>query len=624
MGLIDKNASVPMFDKQNRKNQGASLLSIIYASHWYWYEPKIDIEKRKDKLAHRLIAIFDIFKQESGSYGEEGKDVIDQFDSQYTIGHDMGIWIDSELHLSDYAKEVANNKVTVRNYITRVFLNLFVYLDGRYTHILHDVCDYLEKQSLTTLTTEDIMNALKIDGGTAREKTNIIYNYFLDTELFITTSEYNNDKVETNLFSGSFDNESTVNKTKKNKIVRGLIFAPGYSPQTVKKMCNLEYKGADADETRTKFKNKLTYSKYIAKPIKQNEEELSKQIKDPSFEYKNEVQQKNNNYLNALSNDESKMRSNTLQQIIYGPPGTGKSYGITNEIRSSYPNFDLTIDNPFVFRTTLHPEYTYNDFVGQIMPVVKDEKITYDFKPGIFTQALKAAILNINRDVYLILEEMSRANVAAVFGDIFQLLDRKNGVSEYRINHDLISKEINKSNQKIFLPSNFHIIGTVNTSDQNVYVMDTAFKRRFDFEYMDLEPITDSTGILNNYPMNFFNSNNTEISSDWIEFYQAFNNFIITRLNLSEDKQLGQFFIKFSDDIAHNKKAIYNKLLQYIWQDIHLVSYANTKLFTKEVDSFSKAHHLLKRSLEDNVPISIFSDEFLLSLSLLKDKEIDE
>lgn len=166
----------------------------------------------------------------------------------------------------------------------------------------------------------------------------------------------------------------------------------------------------------------------------------------------------------------------TLQLIYYGAPGTGKSYTVDNlnEIRS--------VPDEQIYRTTFHPEYTYSDFTGQILPVVKDGIITYDYQCGVFTNALKEAYKDSSKQVYLIIEEMSRGNVASIFGDIFQLLDRNDkNVSRYPIRNSVIAHEIpqiDDDDDLIYLPANFNIFGTVNINDQNVFVMDTAFKRR--------------------------------------------------------------------------------------------------------------------------------------------------
>ncbi|MFQ7385619.1 MAG: AAA family ATPase [Streptococcus salivarius] len=305
--------------------------------------------------------------------------------------------------------------------------------------------------------------------------------------------------------------------------------------------------------------------------------------------------------------------------IYYGAPGTGKSHNVSELIKNYYPSFNKTVseDSHFVFRTTLHPEYTYNDFVGQLMPVKKGENINYEFTPGVFSLALKKALINPQKYVFLVLEELSRANVASVFGDLFQLLDRKDGISEYSITNSLIANFVyakdsdpldkDYSNHKIFLPANLVIIGTVNTNDQNVFVMDTAFKRRFDWEYISTDPVGDN---LNNPEFEYQTSHTIK----WWDFYQKLNQFITSVMNLGEDKQIGQFFIHFKDDKEKNKKLIQNKLLQYLWEDVQKVSYAS-KLFSEEIKNFSDLYKKFGRGEK------IFSKEFL---ELLEDKTLSQ
>lgn len=170
-----------------------------------------------------------------------------------------------------------------------------------------------------------------------------------------------------------------------------------------------------------------------------------------------------------------------MQKIYYGAPGTGKSYEILKYLK------EKQISDEHIFRVTFHPEYTYSDFVGQILPTVKKNgEVSYDFAKGVFTLALEKAYQDTSKEVFLIIEEMSRGNCSAIFGDIFQLLDRDNvgtekGWSKYFINNPIIAKDIIAlTDDRIKLPANLSILGTVNTSDQNVFVMDTAFKRRFE------------------------------------------------------------------------------------------------------------------------------------------------
>lgn len=291
-----------------------------------------------------------------------------------------------------------------------------------------------------------------------------------------------------------------------------------------------------------------------------------------------------------------------LQVMYYGAPGTGKSYRIGSLIKESYPGYTEYDDNPYVFRTTIYRDYSYFDFVGNIMPVTKEGKVSYEFVPGIFTTALCAALRTQDRniDVYLILEEMSRGDIASIFGDIFQLLDRDDtGKSMYGINNKsiyeyLILNGAIKAGHKIIIPSNLHIIGTVNTSDQNVNVIDTAFKRRFDFKYIGVDPITvdpipvdgKDDEYVNNFDIKFTNSDTYE----WVKLYQAINHIIINDLGLAEDKQLGPFFLKDKDDDDANREQVADKLLHYLWQDVERVSYTGASLFDDSIKSFGQLY----------------------------------
>lgn len=290
-----------------------------------------------------------------------------------------------------------------------------------------------------------------------------------------------------------------------------------------------------------------------------------------------------------------------IQVMYYGAPGTGKSYRIASLIKESYPGYTEYDDNPYVFRTTIYRDYSYFDFVGNIMPVTKEGKVSYEFVPGIFTTALCTALRTQDRniDVYLILEEMSRGDIASIFGDIFQLLDRNDdGKSMYGINNKsiyeyLILNGVIKAGHKIIIPSNLHIIGTVNTSDQNVNVIDTAFKRRFDFQYIGVDPIHvkgKDDEYVNNFDIQFTDTDTYE----WVKLYQAINHIIINDLGLAEDKQLGPFFLKDKGNDDANREQVADKLLHYLWQDVERVSYTGASLFDDSIKSFSQLYSTFK------------------------------
>lgn len=320
------------------------------------------------------------------------------------------------------------------------------------------------------------------------------------------------------------------------------------------------------------------------------------------------------------------------EQIIYfGAPGTGKSHFVKEKLKG--------ISNDKIFRVTIHPELTYSDFIGQILPEpsATGSGVDFIFKEGPFTRALIEAFKDTNEKVFLVLEELSRGNVAAIFGDIFQLLDRDiYSVSKYPIkNKNIADKIVHIPTDEIFLPANFNIIGTVNINDQNVFPMDTAFKRRFEWEYISSSPAMDEYGnVLNelnnakiSIPIDKNNSNN--IITTWQSFYSALNIFITDKekgLGKSEDKQLGQFFIDFGDKLVSESHSniisiaedserkinniIRNKLLLYLWHDVQGNSSFNStiKLFSKQIRSFDD---LYSKYGKDKVFSNVFIEEFL-------------
>lgn len=358
----------------------------------------------------------------------------------------------------------------------------------------------------------------------------------------------------------------------------------------------------------------------------ENEKELFNKIENLYFQFNNQEIKVNHKIM-------------AENRLFYGAPGTGKSFNIQKFIRKNgLQDYKNKLEHPNVFRTTLHPESSYHDFAGQIMPVVTKDNdgkdlIKYDFKPQVFTVALERALEKRDEPVFLILEEMSRANVAAVFGDIFQLLDRdEDGRSEYLIDNELIQKYLNeqfsKKNiglnlSKIYIPHNLFIIGTVNTSDQNVFVMDTAFKRRFEFEYLDANYVAlDEAG----KPLNNFVFNIGKMNFSWINFIHNLNEFIVDDLNglgLTEDKQLGQFFIKFKlgdneltersivtnienqDNYSVNYDKLKGKLLQYLWNDVRGASYSEKSLFDSNIKSFGELYKKFEEKEQ------VFSKQFL-------------
>lgn len=264
-----------------------------------------------------------------------------------------------------------------------------------------------------------------------------------------------------------------------------------------------------------------------------------------------------------------------LQQIFYGAPGTGKSHKV-KEVTDS-------IAKEFVFRTTFHPDSDYSTFVGAYKPTMKqlpifnqqtgaqigvEDKIVYSFVPQAFLKAYVAAWQNLEQPVFLVIEEINRGNCAQIFGDIFQLLDRKKGVSEYPIKadqdiRDYLAKEFAGydldanilSGEELVLPANLHIWATMNTSDQSLFPIDSAFKRRWDWKYM---PIHDAG---ENWTIAL-----SDVEYDWWDFVEKINN-VIGNMTSSEDKKLGYFFCKACNGKI-NAETFVNKVVFYLWNDV--------------------------------------------------------
>lgn len=367
------------------------------------------------------------------------------------------------------------------------------------------------------------------------------------------------------------------------------------------------YRFASQDGTRGFSKFLLdNYNEYAVGDILKIEKNKHKYIvsivkkDDYAYEALSSLFQPKQNTIIVMDTDTNDAANNdciqyeyNIQRIFFGAPGTGKSYGVDRLISKCYPNINIK-DNPFVFRTTVYSDYSYYNFIGNIMPTSKDGEIGYEFKAGVFTQALAMAFEHIDKEIFLVIEEMSRGDIASIFGDIFQLLDRDDsGISDYSINNDLVSNYLNEKNidigEKIYLPRNLHIIGTVNTSDQNVNVIDTAFKRRFEFVYVDVNPVKDDNdNFLNSF---IFELDGTEF--EWNRFYMSLNELITTKLELSEDKQIGQFFIKFNNLVTDEQKLdeIKNKLLHYLWDDVQgAVISDECSIFKNEYKTFSSLY----------------------------------
>jgi len=288
--------------------------------------------------------------------------------------------------------------------------------------------------------------------------------------------------------------------------------------------------------------NKACNNRFLSTGLKWYEKFLNEMSKDVSTERVGEQKDKENVDLEAIR------LSSGENVLLYGVPGSGKSWTIEHE----YCNADSVVE-----RLVFHPDYTYSDFIGQILPAVDDDgQVSYKFTPGPFTNILREAYNHPQTEYILIIEEINRGNAPAIFGEVFQLLDRKVevrdnddggpiGTSEYGITNMNIAEEMygkDKKTEKVRIPSNLSIIGTMNTSDQNVFTLDTAFQRRWDMRLIEND--------FTNIDSALANAEILDTTVTWKNFCIEINNIVIgnsARMTSAEDKRLGAYFVHLRD-----------------------------------------------------------------------------
>ena len=289
--------------------------------------------------------------------------------------------------------------------------------------------------------------------------------------------------------------------------------------------------------------------------------------------------------------------------LYFGAPGTGKSHNAEHYVEYQAEHF---------YRTVFFADYQNSDFVGTIKPAMKGENVCYRFEAGPLANALNDAFKNPKTNVVLLIEEINRGNAPAIFGEMFQLLDRdKDGSSKYSI---VVSEALQKYlgtpsegpyADPVRFPSNLFIIATMNAGDQGVFALDTAFKRRWHFKYMPIDFDTD-------YGIDAFSVAKITLANNdytWREFAKAVNEVLVEEVQVPEDRLLGPFFLSPTElDADDLTEAVAGKVLPYLWEDV--LRYGDrTLLFDSNINSFAQLQNGL---LSGN---QIFSDKFNNRLS---------
>lgn len=322
--------------------------------------------------------------------------------------------------------------------------------------------------------------------------------------------------------------------------------------------------------------------------------------------------------------------------IFFGAPGTGKSYQLNRLAKESFLTKNVT-------RVTFYPDYTYSQFVGCFKPVTKYEDdpgkpigalkacISYEFVPGPFLETYIKAVQNPDENYLLIVEEINRANPAAVFGDVFQLLDRDaDGRSEYEVAtpremRDYLSvflseyatnghvsdpakftgeqHRLSTEAKRLSLPPNMYIWATMNSADQGVFPMDTAFKRRWDFRYMGIDEGENAD--VGGKALSEIEVPCGKRTVVWNRLRHAINEFMASDdLRINEDKLLGPFFIAPSALTPERFPRVFkDKVLLYLYEDAGKTK--RTKMFKREFNTYAKVCEAF-----DRIGVGIFGNGF--------------
>ena len=515
-------------------------------------------------------------------------------DSVFDSSDYFGIWQDEKCNLSKLAQKVLNKEISSKDYLDIFVLNYIFILKGRTYNPLICLLEYLIENNydyklleITNKTIGDAMKRASTDWETkwSKDRDRYLHLIFKGTNYFEWLSEYK--------------------QTNRSKLK--------INPQELLDKCNRKYHNQPVKKFNDDNKNSIEKTIYLTTGFSANRF-------DPST---------------IQSSFKNNTNQDFRQKIYYGAPGTGKSYFVDQKAKENFGNN--------YERVTFHNNYTYANFIGTYKPVPKDgqeDVITYSYVPGVLTKLLVKALKNPDQNYLLIIEEINRAHAAAVFGDFFQLLDRDgNYKSEYKIstsedltryfkktfnqdeeNIDNVKNHLGQEYNQVILPANLFIWATMNSADQGVMPIDTAFKRRWEMEYIHIDKNEEL--IKGKYQFNIGKDNKIT----WNDFRKTINNYLSSSasMKINEDKLMGTYFIskktleQYENQPAELLKIIKNKVLYYLFDDV-VKPYRSTFFASNKANTFLQLCNNF-----DNDGIGVFNDDLKVKLNKIIQRKTTE
>ena len=558
MAGIPKEHDSLYFDVLCRTQKAETVFALILATDHAWKKSD-DINIVRQEIATRLVGAYNLLKDQGRNQSGAGSytGTPSQFESQYTIGHEMCIWKGRNLKLTDLAKKVANFDITIKKYFDIFFLNYFQPVSGKAIHPLYLLLKYMKETGNTELDYQDVRSALGVQCND--EDIRSLFNFLIGTSYFDLSESRGSRKIiyisnlsvnqllekcnkkyidETGLERARIDldtNEkyeeyiSSVNNTVVQEIDeqeeidpedisnRELFeeyitkiknHAPNYVRSVLRWLNKIkEIEGVDVytifkpDEITT-LAEKILVKEYWAKRDTHNEVSASlNKYKDYLvYQYGASFTRKTSEVIENKGHRPRKNMVNDLNIILYGPPGTGKTYSLPEMALACVENrkprleelsaaqrkevkakYDKLINERQIVFTTFHQNYAYEDFIEGLKPSTVDGSISFNIEKGIFVSIAKDAFEHPEKQYVLIIDEINRGNISRIFGELITLIEE-----DKRFGEENFIQATLPFGDPFFVPNNLYIIGTMNSADKSISLIDAALRRRFSF--ISIEP----------------------------------------------------------------------------------------------------------------------------------------